>query len=623
MDVFLGIDDPTQDAWEAWHREMLAERARAAIDESIYDDPASAWSDTAFRQLFLFLYDASFRPYRTAELLDEAFAKFGRVDEVLLWHAYPRLGFDSRTQFDFYRQLPGGLSRVRAEVSDVLHARGVRVAIDYNPWDAGSHDELAEIVAALDADAVMLDTMPSVPGDLARAIARRKPGVVLEPELRLRDEDLACARRSWAQWLEIPEGPSIYRNRWLVPRHRQLAIARWDASRRRDIVYAFFNGSGLVLWENVFGSYNPYSREDRRLVAETGAVLERYGELFARGEWLPLVPTGVSGLDANRFVDRETGRSITTFRNRTDRALEVPMPHDACFVFWGDRARVVVEPRGTQALVRDDEAHARDALAHFDALSARALALPEELPRPMPKRRSPPRTTRTSTSPMIALPGGSFTMRIRHERRECGCWDHPWGSPYQETIAHEVQVELAPFSIRATAVTNAEYLAFVRASGYTPRDPERFLLGARDDAFPVTHVSLEDARAFAAFHGERLPTEAEWQWAAEDAGDGRRFPWGDAPRAFLPHLRAAADAATATSRGVMGLSGNAWELTESEWDDGHTRFVMLRGGVYLPPGESEWLVARGPRPNDSHAKYILLADGLDRSEAISFRTVRP
>ena len=33
MDVFLGIDDPTQDAWEAWHREMLAERARAAIDE--------------------------------------------------------------------------------------------------------------------------------------------------------------------------------------------------------------------------------------------------------------------------------------------------------------------------------------------------------------------------------------------------------------------------------------------------------------------------------------------------------------------------------------------------------------------------------------------------------------
>jgi hypothetical protein len=48
---------------------------------------------------------------------------------------------------------------------------------------------------------------------------------------------------------------------------------------------------------------------------------------------------------------------------------------------------------------------------------------------------------------------------------------------------------------------------------------------------------------------------------------------------------------------------------------------MVRGGVYLPPGSSEWLPARGARPNGTHAKYILLADGLDRSESVSFRTV--
>jgi hypothetical protein len=82
-----------------------------------------------------------------------------------------------------------------------------------------------------------------------------------------------------------------------------------------------------------------------------------------------------------------------------------------------------------------------------------------------------------------------------------------------------------------------------------------------------------------------------------------------------------ADRATATRHGVMGLSGNTWELTDSELTDGHTRFVMLRGGVYLPPGESEWLVARGPHPNDHHAKYVLLDDALDRSATVSFRTV--
>ena len=86
-------------------------------------------------------------------------------------------------------------------------------------------------------------------------------------------------------------------------------------------------------------------------------------------------------------------------------------------------------------------------------------------------------------------------------------------------------------------------------------------------------------------------------------------------------VRPAFDVATATPQGVMGLSGNTWELTESEYTDGHTRFVILRGGIFLPPGDSEWLVARGARPNDSHAKYILLCDELDRSATISFRTV--
>jgi hypothetical protein len=138
---------------------------------------------------------------------------------------------------------------------------------------------------------------------------------------------------------------------------------------------------------------------------------------------------------------------------------------------------------------------------------------------------------------------------------------------------------------------------------------------------PVTYVSLADARAFAAFQGHRLPLEAEWQWAAEGAGCAHRFPWGNDERRFANELRPA-DETTATPQGVMGLAGNAWELTESEHTDGHTRFVMLRGGVFLRPGTSEWLVARAVRPNDSHAKYILLSDGLDRSEAISFRTVR-
>ena len=176
---------------------------------------------------------------------------------------------------------------------------------------------------------------------------------------------------------------------------------------------------------------------------------------------------------------------------------------------------------------------------------------------------------------MIELPGGAFDMRLRHERRECGCYplgatdDAMWGWHYKDTIGHDVHVELEPFAIRATAVTNADFLAFVHASGYRPADPERFLahiprrpdgslpatLPAPQADLPVTYVSLADAAAFAAFHAERLPTEAEWQWAAEGAGQGRRFPWGDEERAFPPTLRPAHDEATATPAGRDGPLG--------------------------------------------------------------------
>lgn len=594
-DAYIGLDDPSLDDWTRWHRAMLDERAavreRARIDGALYDDPDTAWSALSFRQFFLFMYDASFFDrgadrYLTRELVTRLRRLYGRIDSVLLWHAYPRLGFDERTQFDFYRDMPGGLTRLRADVVDVLHGEGIRVFVDYNPWAAGSFDELAEIVHALDADGVMLDTMTNLPDDLARAVGRR--GVVFAPELRPRDEELGVVRQSWAQWFDVGDEstPSIHRHRWIEPRHRQLTIARWDTSRRRDVVYSFFTGSGLILWDNVFGCWNPYSRDDRRLIAETGAVLDAYGEVVAHGDWLPLVPTGAAGLDANVWTRGD--RKLVLLRNRTGEA-KTYRTEEPCLVFWGERREaksgdlVVVEPGGTQALVTNGEP---SALERFDRASREAdVDVPEYDERT-------PRARPVVTVPAELADASPFTMTVRHERRECGCVGHEWGWFYKDVIEHVIETTIRPFTMRPLPVTNAEYVAFVRVTGYRPRDGARFLAHLPTDlvvpdelaARPVTYVSLDDARAFAAWEGQHLPTEAEWQSAR--------------------------------------LSCAEWELTESEHFDGHTRFVFLRGGSPLADRDSEWLPERGRRPIDSHVKYILLADGLDRASTITFRTVK-
>lgn len=593
-DAYVGLDDASADAWAAWHRAMLDERAsvrtRAGLDGLLYDDPTTAWSDRSFRQFFLFMYDTSFYDreadrYLVRELIARLRRLYGRVDSVLLWHAYPRLGFDERTQFDFYRHMPGGLARLRTDVVDVFHAEGIRVFVDFNPWATGTFDELAEIVHALAADGVMLDTMTNLPDDLARTVGRS--GVVFAPELRPRDEELRVVRQSWAQWFDIGDAttPSIHRHRWIEPRHRQLVIARWDTSRRKDVVYSFFTGSGLILWDDVFGCWNPYSRADRRLIAETGAVLDAYGDVIAHGEWLPLVPTGASGLDANVWTLGE--RKLVLLRNRADEAKTFRVEEDG-LVFWGDRRqakrgeRVVVEAGGTQAIVNDAD---RSALERFDRASRTA-----DVDVPGYDERTP--RARQVNVPEPLERGERATIIVRHERRECGCVGHEWGWFYKDVIEHAFETVIAPHTIRPRPVTNAEYVAFVHASGYRPKDPARFLAHLPPDlvvpealaAKPVTNVSLDDARAFAAWEGASLPTEAEWQQA--------------------------------------GLSCEQWELTESEHTDGHTRFVFLRGGSPLPERDSEWLPERGTRPRGSHAKYMLLADGLDRASTITFRTVK-
>jgi iron(II)-dependent oxidoreductase len=238
---------------------------------------------------------------------------------------------------------------------------------------------------------------------------------------------------------------------------------------------------------------------------------------------------------------------------------------------------------------------------------------------------------------MVKIPAGNFVFKVEGIEIE-GSNDigvdvqYPWeDSPRR---FHEHSMQMKSFWIDTYPVTNAQFKKFLDATHYHPQDDLNFLRDWKDGSFPagwdnkpVTWVSLEDARAYAAWAGKRLPHEWEWQYAAQGR-DGRIYPWGNdwnanaVPVPDKGRNMRGPDAVDAHPEGkspfgVMDLVGNVWQWTE-EFTDDHTRAAILRGGEYYQPQGSMWYFPVTYKLNE-HGKFLLAAPSLDRSGGIGFR----
>jgi sulfatase modifying factor 1 len=470
------------------------------------------------------------------------------------------------------------------------------------------------LVNKLGVDGVFLDSSKEASPALRVALDVVDPALTLEGESKVPLARVQDQPMSWAQWFADSKTPGVLRTKWLERRHELHHVRRWNRDHQEELHSAWLNGTGILVWEVVFGVWVGWNERDREMLRAMRRIYQSHADWFVSEDWMPLAETAAPQLIASKWMHE--GEPLWTIVNRGG-DYEGPWLRDGGVDLVSGQPAAGLLPSGAIAAVvlRATPLPTSPARGEVPG-GGRSEAMPQAGTDTLslagrvgegvrhssmfpyrPAIRVPvPRAEHLSAPEGFAAvdwPGGDLTVRYR--LRETGLYGEApfveeWKPLPPRLHAEATMMRHVParrFAIARREVTNAEFSAFVVASGYVPVRAERFIIhGAPTDA--VTHVELADARAYAAWAGLRVPTEDEWQIAAAEGLLERATPL-------------------------------VWNLTDSEHNDGRTRFYILKGGCESLASPSDWYVESGPRPPEYAVKLLQCGAGLNRSPRIGFR----